>query len=203
MAPVNPLDPLRGPLLGFKDDPLGTLVRGATVGASGPPKTKTKTTFALRLHARVGNRSGVIGSVFELSPNQVIQVDDEFEVDSLAEGVPRELVPQALTSRTLQIARYDTYVATMEQIFGSQSVLGGGPELLTLTDQRTPISMLMYWTSPLVSDIDFVVESQKQLNIYQFCDCYITNLGRRLSAKDDVVVRADATMTWRTIRRLQ
>lgn len=168
------------------------------------PVTRTRTSYTLTLHATSGKRRGVIGAVHELSYDQGMQVEDLFEVDGFAKGLPRELVPQILSSRTLKLARYDLYTATIEQIFGR-------PELITLADQLGPVSLRMIWKDPepqLVVDPSTVGVTNIQnflpipaLHAYEFTDCFITSLGRTISTQNRIV-GANATLNWRSIRQL-
>lgn len=188
------LDRTKAVIQGFKDDPKGFLLRGVDSGQR-VPVTKTKTAYGLTIHARVGNRRGVIGAVHEISAQQALQVDDEFEVDANARGLPRELIPQIVGSRTLTLRRYDLYTATLEQVFGT-------PELITLADQIGPVSLRFMWKSPQPSDVGAIVANSNTLAIYEYLDCYITNLGQTVSMQN-VIVGREATLIWRNVRRIQ
>lgn len=188
-------DRLSKPFRQFIDDPLGSSKQILESG-HGVPDTSTVTSYALRLHARVGNRRAVIGAVHEIALDQSRQVDEEYEVNALGTGLPRELTPQNVSTRTLTLRRYDLYAQTIEQLFGS-------PELLTLADQLGPLSMRLSWQSPQAGSLSASLLNQPtaRTRVYEFVDCYITTLGRTVST-DNVIVGANASMVWRTIRRL-
>lgn len=186
---------LTKPFKDFLGDPIGTLRRGADNGQR-VPSTRTKTSFALTIHATVGKRRGVIGAIYEISPNQMLQVDEENEVNAQATGLPRELIPQLVTGRTLDIKRYDLYTNTIEQVFS------GPKEIVTLAEQIGPVNVRLMWKSPERSSLGPIVGGAV-MQVYEFVDCYITKIGRTISAQDDVIVRADAAMVWRNIRQLQ
>jgi len=188
------LNPFTAPLRAFRDDPMGTLLRGVDNGQRSPV-TCVKTRYALTLHAQVGNRRGVIGAVHDIAHSQSLIVDEEYEVDQLATGLPRELVPQIVANRTLTLQRYDLYTATIEQIFGT-------PELFTLADQTGPISLRMMWKDPNPSSVAAIVQAQSAVSVYEFTHCYITSLGRT-ARTDNAIVGTNATLVWGNIRRLQ
>jgi hypothetical protein len=183
------------PLQGFKSDPIGFLTRGVDNGQR-VPQTKTKTSFSLTIHAVVGQRRGVIGAVQEIGVRQRQTIDEEYEIDSVGLGLPRELVPQTIEGRTITLRRYDLYQATLEQVFGA-------PELITLADQLGPVSLRFMWRNPNFGDIDLITQQQETMAVYEYTDCWITDLGRTMSASGDIIVKADATLVWRNCRRLQ
>ena len=182
------------PIQGFKDDPIGTLLRGVDNGQR-VPVTKTRTAYSLTIHAVVGQKRGVVGAIHEISTRQRQAVDEEWEVDPLGRGLPRELVPQAIEGRTITLRRYDLYAATIEQIFGA-------PELITLADQLGPVSLRLMWKVPNSGDIDLITQQQSTISVYEYTDCWITDLGRTMSTAN-IIVGADATLIWRNCRRLQ
>lgn len=187
-------DRLTGPIRGFKDDPIGFLLRGVDNGQR-VPVTRTRTAYSLTIHATVGNRRGVIGAVHEISTRQRQDIEEEFEVNSLGTGLPRELIPQNVTGRSIQLSRYDLYKSTLEQVFGT-------PELITLADQLGPVSLRMMWKNPNSGDIDLVTQSQSTISVYEYTDCYITDLTRTVSM-GNVIVGTGASLTWRGCRPLQ
>ena len=204
MSAENVKNSLVAPFRGFKDDPLGSLLRAADTGQR-LPETRTKTSYALTLHATAGNRRGVIGAVHDVSTRQGYQVEEEYEINAQGRGLPRELVPQLVSTRTLTLRRYDLYTKTMEQVFGLEGYFDPSEPLgpLGLVDQIGPISMRMTWKTPEPLSVASVFLSPKnELVVYEYCDCYITELGRTVST-GDVIVKADATMVWRSVRRLQ
>lgn len=182
----------------FLDDPLHTPLPLLDSG-NRIPVTRTRTSYTLTLHARVFRngiyKSGVIGAIHEMSSTQTRQVDEEYEVDLLSDGRPRELIPQNLTGRTLNLKRYDLYSATMEDVFGT-------PEIYVLSEQTTPLTLRMTWRNAEASVPTAVISRTSPTRVYEFLDCYITNFGRTASTRD-VIVGADATLVWRKLVRLQ
>lgn len=188
------VDPLRT-FREIRSDPIGTLQRNADNGQR-VPVTRTKTSFSLTIHATVGNRRGVIGAIYEIAPRQSLQVDEEYEINSFGKGHPRELIPQIVNNRTLSLRRYDLYTQNIEQVFS------GSREILTLADQIGPVNLRLMWKGVDSSALGPILGGTV-MNVYEFIDCYITDIGRTVSAQDDVIVRADATLIWRDIRKLQ
>ena len=193
----NAANSAASPLRAFQGDPLQVaknLLQGVDNGQR-VPVTATKTSYGLTIHAVVGNKRGVIGAIHEIAPSQALQLDEEWEVNANGKGIPRELIPQILTGRTLALQRYDLYKSTLEQVFGT-------PELITLADQLGPVSVRFMWRNPNPSDIGAVLQSTPLISVYEFVDVYITALTRPISA-GNIIVGTNATMTWRDIRRLQ
>lgn len=180
----------------FLDDPIESLRRGIDNGQR-VPDTATETSYALTLHARVGNKRGQIGAVHNISLRQHLTVDEEFEVDLFGRGLPRELIPQIVSGRTIQLQRYELYRASMSEIFGA-------PELLTLADQTGTISLRFTTKAPQPSSIlgAFIRDPSSQMRVYEFIDCYIVDMGKTYST-DRVIVGAEASLIWRNLIRLQ
>ena len=184
----------------FLDNP-GSAFLNAVDNGDRTPNTTTQTAYSLQLHARFGLKQGVvgIGAVHELSTSQTLQVDEEFEVNKEATGLPIELIPQILTGRTLTLQRYELYRKNIEQVFGNSDT-----GLLTLCDQAAPLSVRLMFKGPSPSSIlgDLVRNPNAAVRIYEFQGCYLTQLGKTYSMAN-VIVGANATLTWRQLRRLQ
>jgi hypothetical protein len=188
-------------------NPLDALLRFVDSG-NRIPQTTTVTSYALTLHARVGNRSGPIGAVHEFSHTQALAIDEEFDVDRFGSGRPRALIPQNTNGRTLTLQRYDLYGKMIEQVFG------GPTALVNLNEQFKPIYMRLSFktpsTTPLYDSLkaatqdnaDEAARKASALTVYQFCDCYLTNLGRQMSASNNIIVGSNATITWRYVMRV-
>src|SRR5687768_146493 len=186
MADFDILKPARRFGAAFLDDPVGTLLRGTDNGQR-IPVSKTVTSYALTIHATVGLRRGVVGAIHEISTAQTLAIDEEYEIDALARGFPRELIPQIVSGRTITVQRYDLYRSTLEQVFGE-------PELVTLADQTGPLSLRLTWRAPEPSSIvgAFVRDPASQLSVFEFSNVYIQNLGRTISM-NNVIVGSNAT----------
>lgn len=183
-------------LTSFINNPLQALRNLGSQTGSGLPQTQTKTSFGLTIHAVVNGRRGVIGAVHEVGMSQSMEVDEEYEVNSLGGQKPRELVPQSLRGRKMTLKRYDLYSATLEQVFGQ-------PELLTLTDQLYPVSLRLSWKNVQNSQIASLVNNIPLMSVYEFTNCVISDLSRTVSAEGDRIVGADATVVWSNIVKLQ
>lgn len=192
------LSPLTSPVKAFLDDPIGTLQRGQDNGQR-IPNTRTKTSFALTIHAIVGNRRGVIGGINRIAVRQSRTVEEEYEVESFARGLPRELIPQILSNRIVTLKRYELYKATIKQVFAAEYVPGG--ELLTLLDQTSPFTIRLSWSDPEPTDLGAIARNVPQRHVYEYMNCYFTDMGEEVSTTD-VIVQADATMVWGNIRQL-
>jgi hypothetical protein len=68
-------------------------------------------------------------------------VDTEFDVDVSKNGLPVDVVPQALDTREMRISRYDLYLGVFEEVFGTT-------ELVVLTDQVRPVAVREVWRGP-------------------------------------------------------
>ena len=175
---------------------LGDLA-GAVLRAPGIPRTRTRTTHALTLHAvsnapsssllGVGVRRGVIGAVHVLGVSQTRTIEDVFDVDMYGSGQVADVVPQNLTQRTMRVSRYDLYSTLMEQVFGD--------ELIDLTDQAHPFTLRTVWREP-----GSPLSSRRRG--YEYSGCYFQDLGRNLSSDDTRIVNVDATLVWTRRRRV-
>ena len=58
-----------------------------------------------------------------------------------ANGMPADIVPQAVETREIRISRYDLYQTVMEEVFGSF-------EAVNLCDQYRPFSLREVWGAP-------------------------------------------------------
>lgn len=162
------------------------------------PDTTTRTTYGLTIHAQIGNRRAVIGAVNQIGQRQARQVEDVFEVNADSLGFPVELIPHVLSTRQITIARYELWREPIEKVFGVPA------ELVSLADQTTPISLRLQFRDPGGSDLVSILNTEtfgSALKVIEFFGCYMTDIGRTLSA-DNVIVRADASLTWRGVRSL-
>jgi hypothetical protein len=149
------------------------------------PNTRTRLDHALTIRVGTGR---VVGAIKTFAPSQGRTVDDEFEVNSAASGMPVDLVPQTVNKREFRIERYDLYTKIMEEVFGTK-------EIVVLTDQFRPFSLREIWRGPAG-----VLTGQQR--IYEYTGCWFTDIGRVMDASGDRVVAADATVTWLDRRRV-
>lgn len=192
-------DIVRPQVRAFLNDPIGTIQRGVDNGQR-IPVTRTKTSYALTIHAIVGNRRGVIGAINRIGVKEVRGVDEEYEVETFNRGLPRELIPQLLSGRTISLKRYELYTQTIRQVFAAQYIPGG--ELITLLDQSSPFSVRLSWKSPEPTDLGAIARGVPQTRVYEYVNCYFTDMGNEVST-GEVIVQAEATMVWGNVRPLQ
>lgn len=162
-------------------------LRGVPPASRVVPNTRTRTTHGLTL--RDGRTGRLFGAIHTFSPKQTRAVEEEFEINRDSRGIPVDLVPQNLTSRTLGLSRYDLYTRVMEELFGTT-------ELHILTDQRRPFRIRETWLAPAT-----VAVLGAGPRIYEYIDCWFTDIGRTLSASDDRIVKVEATLMFRDRKR--
>lgn len=195
MATFDPLDPIKK--LGrdskaFLDDPFNKPAPELDSGQR-VPVTKQRTAFSLTLHASSGNRRGVIGAVKSIAWGQSQNVDEVYEVNSLTRGLPVELVPQLLQSRTIKLNRYELYDDTIFKVFGNPGIM--------LIDARTPISMRFMWKRPEPSTFGSLLAGTT-MEVWEFSGCRITSLAQNLSAEGDPRLYADADLIWMKLQQI-
>lgn len=192
------VDPIRQ----FLDDPLSVLQRGVDNGQR-VPVTETETSYALTIHVAVPRgpdgrpKRGVIGGITRLAENEARQVDDEFEINREGKGLPVDLVPQNLTSRTLSIARYELYKKPFSLVFGNRPIN-------VLTDQTMPFSVRLTIKAPqspssIVSA--FIKDPTSSMTVYEYYGCHFTDKGTTRDVKD-IIVGVNATLKWTGVQPL-
>lgn len=102
----------------------------------GPPATKVRTSFGLRIRAR----GRVVGGAFSFGPSQSMDVNDEYELSGSA-GTPNHIVPGNTTGRELRIGRFDLWRSVAEEVLGTSSIV-------QLSDQRIPFDLQEVWIPP-------------------------------------------------------
>lgn len=151
------------------------------------PRTRTRTSHGLTI--RVGG-GRIIGAVNALGHSTSRQVDDEWEIDRNAVGTaPADLVPQNVTGRQLQVSRYDLFVRSMEEALNKTG------EVVVLSDQFRPFTLRTTWQSP----VGIALGGRR---IYEYQDCWFSDLGRTVRTDDNRIVNVDATITYRLRRRV-
>jgi len=155
------------------------------------------TPYALTLHAGVNGKYATIGAVKEISVTQNMGLDQEYDINLGGEGLPVELIPQKLDTRTMRLQRFDLYTSRLEHVFGQPG------ELLLLTQQLGPINMRMTWRTPSASPIfeRFALNKGAKTAIYEFKNCYLTSISRTVSI-EQATVSASADLVWQTIQRV-
>lgn len=180
----------------FFDDPIRALKEAAD-RAPTQPLSRTRTSYGLTIHLKVGNKRAVVGGVHEFSERQGIQLDREYTVARRTRGRPAEVIPQNLSVHTLTLQRYDLFGDTLEQVFGTD-------EWATLADQSGPMSIRTVWRDPVGTTIPGLVEvlgpSQR---VYQYDRCYFADFGRAVRAAGDRIVGTNAVVVWTDKRIVQ
>lgn len=149
------------------------------------PNTRTRLTHALTIRSGNGR---VVGALKAFSPAQSRVVEEEYEVDAQASGMPIDLVPQIVNRREIRVVRYDLYNRLMEEAFGTD-------EIVVLADQSRPFALREVWRGPA----GVLVGGQR---IYEYRGCWFTDIGRTLDADSDRVSAADATIVWQSRDRV-
>lgn len=173
-------DPLSG--LSLRQDAQNALDSPRSVAHQGAPTTRTRSTLALALFVTVSGAPRPIGMVQAINMTQSRQVDEEYEIDVDGVGLPADMVPSIVSSRTLSIKRFDLYASLLEQVFGTS-------EILTLADQTKGFSLREMWTDPTA--VIFGARSY-----YEYRNCWFTQLSRNLQVTGDRISGADATIAW-------
>lgn len=145
------------------------------------PDTSTRTGYAFTLYASRQGRAPVpIGTLQSVRFGQSRTVDDEYEVEANAVGLPADLVPQTLNRREITFSRFDTYRTILEEVFGS-------PEINTIIDQARPLVIREVWsTFPTFSDI----------RAYQYFNVFMTDMSREVRVDASRIVGTDVTFKW-------
>lgn len=181
-----------------------------------PPITRTRTTHALLI--RVGGRN--VGAIYKWDITQRRDIKSKFEVNPYGYGLPADIVPATLATRTISVERADLYDDIMEECFGSK-------ELVTLTDQTRPFNLREVWLAPgaatqLGPDLARAAGSDAQLasllggslnalltvgsgagRTYEYRGAYFESISRSSSADSDRVSRARGELVWQWRVRLQ
>lgn len=140
-----------------------------------PPITSVRTSHSIAIKTAKGNTIGMIQS---WNPVQNRDVTPVYELDPATSGDPRENVPGNVKGLDIRVARYDLYTNKMEQAFGTV-------ELVFLSDQNAPITIVETWTFP-----DGSVEG------WLYSGVYFKSIGKTSAADDNRIVKVDATLTY-------
>jgi hypothetical protein len=160
--------------------------------------SSTVSSKSYSLYLRVGKRSngastrgntkpsvlGKIGAVHSIRFEERLTLEEEYEVNALAIGLPRAIVPQNLLTRSITLERYDLYASTLEQLLGIEV---DGIEGLSLASNAGPLALHVYKTSPITGQV--------QTRVYQ--GCYCESVGRTVDAKNNTIVGANAVLRWK------
>jgi hypothetical protein len=151
----------------------------------GPPLTQTASSHAITIKTQRGIK---IGRIQSWSPNMARTVDSNFEVNAAATGEPVERVPQIQGTNSISVDRYELYTFHMGEAFGV--AVSGGTDLVSLTQQTNPFHVREVWRDPYGN-----------IRAYIYVNCYFSNIGITISATDDRIIKAKATLEF--TRRLR
>lgn len=208
MAPSDPKDfaeellgKLEGPAKDFIKDPADTLRRLATSGQR-YPETATKTRFGTRILVTVaGIVKGEIGGIQKVSMRQTRSVQDEFELapqrPRSSMGLPNHITPGNVTSRTLNIDRYEIYREPFYAIFGASR------PLTTLQNNNCGLVIRVQTELPLSSSLvsAMIRDPSLRYQTTEYSGCYFTDMGETYDV-GNVIVGVNATMTWTRMRHV-
>ena len=164
------------------------------------PSTSIRTSHALTIKV-----NGVaIGLINGWNPAQGRGATLIFEVDSDGSGNPVEIMPGNVTGNTIQVSRFDTYTARMEQAFGTS-------DLVMLTRQNMSFDVTEEWIIPVPAsnwvplptatpEVAKAVSAPPAGNEgkerFMYMGCWFTNLGRIVRADDNRIVNVNATLMY-------
>jgi hypothetical protein len=89
-----------------------------------------------------------------------------------------EKIPGNVTGQTIAVQRYDLYVRRMEVAFGT-------PDVMMLSTQDTPFSVVERWQYP-----DGSIET------LQYTGCWFSNIGKNYRSDGDRIVNVNATLEY-------
>lgn len=144
---------------------------GRVIGA---PTTQTRMDHALTIRTGSGR---TIGAISGWHDQQSRTIEDVFDVEANANGLPVDMIPQILNGRTIRVDRYDLYTQIMEEVFGSR-------QMVMLTQQSQPFKVREIWREPL-----------GKLRVYEYI-CWFADKGRPLRSDGNRIVQVNATLQY-------
>ena len=144
-----------------------------------PPLTQTASSHAITIKTSRGIK---IGRIQSWSPQMSRTVDTVYEVSLANQGEPVERVPQAQTTNSISIERYELYTFHMGEAFGTP-VLGTEIDLVNLTQQVKPFYVREMWRDPF-----------GDMRAYAYVGCWFSNLGHTIASNDDRIIKARASL---------
>lgn len=147
--------------------------------AKGPPLTQTASSHGITIKTDKGIK---IGRIQSWSSNLSRTIDTIYEVQANNTGEPLERVPQIQTSNSISVERYELYTDHMGEAFGVETT-GDTRDMYTLIQQIKPFHVREVWRDPYGN-----------IRAYLYVNCWFSSLGQTISATDDRVIRARATL---------
>ena len=147
--------------------------------AVSPPMTQTASSHSVSIKTDKGL---LIGRIQSWAPQLSRAVDTIYEVHVNNRGEPAERVPQAQTTNSLSVERYELYSLHMGEAFGAPSIRSDA-DLVSLTDQTKPFHVREMWQDPYGT-----------IRAYGYMGCWFSSLGITIAANDDRIIKARATL---------
>jgi len=181
--------------MGFK-----AFIKGASdflqaqdTGGAGPqpPLTQTASSHSITIRTDQGIK---VGRIQSWSPSMSRQIDTIFEVQANNTGEPVERVPQIQGGNRISVERYELYNSHIGEAFGVITVNNGSStpaetgssnqlDLVNLTRQIKPFNVREVWGDPF-----------GDIRAYIYAGCWFSDLGITISATDDRIIKARATL---------
>jgi hypothetical protein len=147
--------------------------------APSPPLTNTASSHSISIKTNKGIK---IGRIQSWAPQMSRTVDAIYEVQLNNRGEPAERIPQAQTTNSISIDRYELYSLHIGEAFGIP-VLGDNTDLTNLTLQTKPIHVREMWRDPFGT-----------IRAYGYFGCWFSSLGLTIAANDDRIIKSRATL---------
>ncbi len=151
-----------------------------------PPLTQTASSHAITIKDDRGHK---IGRIQSWGPTMSRSIDTIRELDSNTTGEPIEKVPQIISASSISIDRYELYTAHMAEAFHTPHI-GPNTDLDSLAKQIGPLNVREIWRDPY-----------NNIQAYVYVGCWFASWGITISATDDRIIKARATLEF--TRRLK
>jgi hypothetical protein len=177
---------------------------GWNMGKSSPkeaPNTATRTNHALTIHGIHGSKRRVIGAISDFNVQQSRALTEIQEVNVNAYGQPVDIIPGHMTTRTINVQRYDLYSKVIEELFADDTA--PFKEWNMLLDQTRPFVLRTVWLNPSGGTFGAIGGALSGKRVYEFLGCWFTSMGRTISSKGDRIINVNATIQWKERRRIK
>ena len=159
--------------------------------STSPPQSQTASSHSISIRNERGLK---IGRIQNWSPSMSRVIDSEFENDANSAGEPVERVPQIQSGNRISVDRYELYTFHIGQAFGTPVVNQDrrNGDLVSLSQQVRPIGIREIWRDPFGA-----------IRAYAYVGVWFSDLGLTISATDDRIIKARATLEFTRRIRLQ
>jgi len=155
-----------------------------------PPNTRTATSHSIIIRTDRGIK---IARIQSWAPAQSRTIDAIYEVNAETTGEPIERVPQIVGTNRISVSRYELYskhigeafgVPTLSnKEFGSSAEGGAEDDLFSLALQFKPFNIREIWRDPFGG-----------IRAYAYLKAWFSDWGVTISATDDRIIKANATI---------